>query len=488
MKRKIISLLMMMAMVLSLVPGASFAKSNDDTDRVKINIYGFDRIHDTVDIFMTGAEDGDQYMVYLNNDLQNPIAQGTLSVYNHSARVSLEKAKYPVLKDLDKRDILRVRVGAAGFGGIVGAQSAAFYGATQVTDTLDVYPKQLVEGKKDQSVTLYFDEDYVPGKDDVVRFVAYDKDGKLLGKDKSESFNITDKVLHSNDRDNRMKVYISPDKDVAYYEVQFVSGGNNIVNDLTKKVEVLPNYKDIKKLVIKFPSDKVKIGETVKPEYYFLDEKDNKVPVRGEIVFNVSSAGAIENKSTKDGSFTVKDDQKYVGQHVTVTAISGTFSDTASLTITTKDGKTEVAPEVPQLTVIMGINSSDLLVNGVKKPMDAVPVIQSNRTFVPLRALAEAFGAKVEYTHSNQSISIAQGNKVVVMLVGSKNYTLNGAAKTMDVAPYIHAASGRTMVPVRFAAEALGYSVEASYHNDGTTSNVVFTNMEKTKVNISGAK
>jgi hypothetical protein len=44
----------------------------------------------------------------------------------------------------------------------------------------------------------------------------------------------------------------------------------------------------------------------------------------------------------------------------------------------------------------------------------------------------------------------------VVFTVGSLTYTVNGMVKSMDVAPFIDFQSGRTYVPVRYLAQALG--------------------------------
>lgn len=52
----------------------------------------------------------------------------------------------------------------------------------------------------------------------------------------------------------------------------------------------------------------------------------------------------------------------------------------------------------------------------------------------------------------------ARVSKVVEMWVGKKQYMVNGQLRQMDVAPFLQ--SGRTFVPVRFAAEGLGASVE----------------------------
>lgn len=53
-----------------------------------------------------------------------------------------------------------------------------------------------------------------------------------------------------------------------------------------------------------------------------------------------------------------------------------------------------------------------------------------------------------------------------VFTIGNKNYTMNGTAAEMDGTPYI--ANGRTMVPVRYVANALGVSSKDIYFSNGT--------------------
>lgn len=135
------------------------------------------------------------------------------------------------------------------------------------------------------------------------------------------------------------------------------------------------------------------------------------------------------------------------------------------------------APKKEPINVIMGIGSSQLIINGKEAGrMDTYPIILQDRTFIPLRAMAEAFGAKVDYDYDkNEEITILLGTDKVVMHVGSKTYTKNGGSLTMDVVPYVNAES-RTMVPLRFAAEALGFHVKPTYNADGSTANVVISN------------
>ncbi len=123
-------------------------------------------------------------------------------------------------------------------------------------------------------------------------------------------------------------------------------------------------------------------------------------------------------------------------------------------------------------TVVMSIGSSEIVVDGEKANIDAAPIVQNSRTYVPFRALAEAFGAEVAYDEATQAVTATLGSNTVVMTIGSATYTVNGEEKTADVAPFI--SGGRTMVPVRFAAEAFGSTVIPTYDDNGATADVLF--------------
>ena len=107
--------------------------------------------------------------------------------------------------------------------------------------------------------------------------------------------------------------------------------------------------------------------------------------------------------------------------------------------------------------------------------LDVAPYVKDSRTYVPLRALAQSFGAEVNWDEKTGEITVDGNGTKVVLEVGKTTYTVNDNEKTMDVAPELDSAAGRTLVPVRFVAEALGYTVTAIYGADGTTSSVYFT-------------
>lgn len=124
--------------------------------------------------------------------------------------------------------------------------------------------------------------------------------------------------------------------------------------------------------------------------------------------------------------------------------------------------------------VVMTIGSATMVVNDTTVAIDAPAMIKDNRTFVPVRALMEAFGATVDFDATTNVVTIKADGKTITLTLGSSVLTVGDQAVTMDVAAFA-TNEGRTMVPVRAIAEAAGYTVEATYNADGSTASVVFT-------------
>lgn len=104
-----------------------------------------------------------------------------------------------------------------------------------------------------------------------------------------------------------------------------------------------------------------------------------------------------------------------------------------------------------------------------------MPVIVEGRTLVPLRSVFEALGATVEWNGELRSVTSVKGNVTVSLAVDSKDMTVNGTVKTLDVPACIM--NSRTMVPVRAVAEAFGCKVEW----DNNTRTVIITTVKEEK-------
>lgn len=82
---------------------------------------------------------------------------------------------------------------------------------------------------------------------------------------------------------------------------------------------------------------------------------------------------------------------------------------------------------------------------------DAVSETQKYSNWKDNKAVAKAIIAKVS---TPAPVEDSKGNTVSIFKIGSTSYTVNGATYTADVAPYIE--NGRTFLPVRYVADALG--------------------------------
>lgn len=90
---------------------------------------------------------------------------------------------------------------------------------------------------------------------------------------------------------------------------------------------------------------------------------------------------------------------------------------------------------------------------------DAKPKVAKNRTLIPLRAVTETFGYEVVWDNKTGEITIKNGEQTVVLTVGDKKVKGTNTF-TMDVAPQVEKSTNRTFVPLRFIAEAFNYQVD----------------------------
>ncbi len=98
-----------------------------------------------------------------------------------------------------------------------------------------------------------------------------------------------------------------------------------------------------------------------------------------------------------------------------------------------------------------------LVLNGKNVKTDVPPVIINSRTLIPVRALFENINAKVEWNDKEKTVTINYSTKKIVLKIDSTTATINGVNKNLDVAATI--IDDRTMIPVRFVSENLGFVV-----------------------------
>ena len=88
-----------------------------------------------------------------------------------------------------------------------------------------------------------------------------------------------------------------------------------------------------------------------------------------------------------------------------------------------------------------------------------IPFIDQNgRTQLPLRKCMASLGAEVDYRQDTQEISITKGATNISLKIGEKFLDINGETAELDTAAVL--IDNRTYLPIRPIAEALGYQVK----------------------------
>ena len=88
---------------------------------------------------------------------------------------------------------------------------------------------------------------------------------------------------------------------------------------------------------------------------------------------------------------------------------------------------------------------------------NVAPTLRNGRTYVPLRFIAEAFGAEVSFVQETQEIIIIYKDKRIVFTNEVAAITIDGNSIELDAASFIE--EGRTFVPLRAISEAMNMNV-----------------------------
>lgn len=122
----------------------------------------------------------------------------------------------------------------------------------------------------------------------------------------------------------------------------------------------------------------------------------------------------------------------------------------AVMILTTLPMNYVTAEETPDITVTLDGELIDF--------PDAMPYIFKDRTLVPIRFVSEAMGAEASWNGDDKEVNIVKGRDTIVTHILSSRATLNGVLYTFDVPAMI--TNDRTFVPLRFIAEMLNCDVE----------------------------
>lgn len=577
MKKKLVALVALAAMVLSMLPVAAFADGTT-TPAKDINIYvtGYDSnvSGQDVSVSITGKDLKVGMAVYWRVDNVSEFEYlGDITKTTGQNNFYIKKADIPELSSADANDLTIAvmdddlnRLALESF-----EKEVIPVAPSSMKITVDTKG-----GTSNRTFTVTFDDDYVMGENDELAYQQYDKDGDAVPGTNTKYVDITSV------KDGKFTFTKSFDEDTA--SVKFTFERNGVADkDLTATVKLESPYGELKELDYDFGSAIVKQGEKVSGTVYYVNTDGKRTDITDEVegyFFSCDDNSVIASSNTTTGELTIADNAKlgsvikanafYNGKTITTSLtvvsdadpgdvkmnrtsynageelgleftllddkgqtmkldffpsnidirwIDSSVSDPGfrvnltdhGASITTKGklltsitcdkpctGKFEITftddkghayqvvsdtftfkdpdaePEGAQ-KVVVTIGSTTMQVDGKNKTIIAPPIIDNGRTYVPLRAISEAFGATVDWKQATNLITIDRGDTHIVMTPYKLAYTLNGQEKMMDVAPYISTAYASTMVPVRFIADAFGFDSIPEYNADNTTRAVTFT-------------
>ena len=200
----------------------------------------------------------------------------------------------------------------------------------------------------------------------------------------------------------------------------------------TKKYSVSVDADEIENGVIKLSPSKAKKGATVTltvipDEGYKLDK----------LVVLDKDGDAVELTDKGNGKFTFKMPRGGV-------EVDASFVPEDSVV---KEDR----------TLVLTIGQPVYTVDGQPAVNDVAPIVKADRTFLPIRLIAEFLGATVAWNEAEQAVTIVNGDTTIVIYIGQAFATVNGNPVQLDAPAFI--ANDRTYLPVRFIAENLGAEV-----------------------------
>lgn len=103
-----------------------------------------------------------------------------------------------------------------------------------------------------------------------------------------------------------------------------------------------------------------------------------------------------------------------------------------------------------------------VVVNGTDLKGGNKPVLKNNTTFLPMRDLAAALHATLNWDNKTRTATIASGTKKVAFTIGAKTMVVNGQTVPLETPAYLQTVGGAsfTYLPLAALSKGLGYQVD----------------------------
>lgn len=99
-----------------------------------------------------------------------------------------------------------------------------------------------------------------------------------------------------------------------------------------------------------------------------------------------------------------------------------------------------------------------VVLNGSELQFDQPPIMRNDRVLVPIRAIFEALGYDVIWHDVTQTATSSNGSNTIIIQINNPNILYDQGTYVCDVSPML--VSDRTLVPVRAVSECAGCTVD----------------------------
>ncbi len=117
-----------------------------------------------------------------------------------------------------------------------------------------------------------------------------------------------------------------------------------------------------------------------------------------------------------------------------------------------------VKAKAKERKIVMRIGSQTATIDDKETTLSSPPYIESGRTMVPFRFIAEALDAQVSWDQSEKMVTIVKGDITIYLWIGRNYAIVHGDMVNLTAPPVLK--NGKTFVPMRFISEALGAKVD----------------------------
>src|SRR5690606_8537018 len=107
--------------------------------------------------------------------------------------------------------------------------------------------------------------------------------------------------------------------------------------------------------------------------------------------------------------------------------------------------------------ITMAVNRGTAEVNGEEKTISPAPVIVNGSTMIPIHFFINHMGGRLSWNNQEKKATLIKDDHLIEMWLNKNEIVVDGKWVKSDVAPIL--IDNRTMLPLRFISESLGWKV-----------------------------